>query len=33
VSTVGPGDAIELSWAARHSLVVDGEMAREFQAG
>jgi spermidine/putrescine transport system ATP-binding protein len=27
VSTVGPGDAIELSWAARHSLVVDGEMS------
>jgi spermidine/putrescine transport system ATP-binding protein len=25
VSTVEPGDPIELSWSARHSLVVDGE--------
>ena len=24
VSTGGPGDRIELSWAARHSLVVEG---------
>jgi spermidine/putrescine transport system ATP-binding protein len=27
VSTVEPGDAIELSWAARHSLVVEDESA------
>ena len=29
VSTGEPGDDIELSWAARHSLVVDGEAGAE----